>query len=98
MGLSEVQRAPESGAWDGATLLLFEGDEPGMDLRERQAAIVRELEGRLADYGRAEFNAGRADATEYVRAQMFAETCKDRLLDLCWSVINGEGSNADHRE
>lgn len=44
------------------------------------AATLKKLEDAICDYGRAEFNAGRADATEYVRMQMAAETKRDQVM------------------
>lgn len=77
-------------------MLLWPGDDTRVDLGRGQAEVVfAQLADRISDYGRSEFYAGRADATEYVRAQMLAETHRDRLLVLLRSVIYREGTNAD---
>lgn len=92
MGLSEMQRARASRAFRGAPDLLRQGDDAGVHQPEGRTAddVFRMVEDAIDEYGRASFNAGRADATEYVRVELYAESYKDKLLDLLLPIIYRE--------
>ena len=90
MGLPEVQRHAATGD-GGSAPLLWEADGAGLDLRNGRAeSLAQAITDAVADYGQAEFNAGRADATEYVRAQYAAEAKRERLLALIYQTIHQE--------
>lgn len=69
-----------------------EADADGAAVRGRRDPedLLLRAENLIADYGRAEFLAGRSDATEYHRAQIVAEGLRDRLSELLRDIIYGD--------
>lgn len=96
VGLFEVQRAAPSRADRAADVpSVRQADAGSVDcgIGRDPEDLLLSIEDMIADYGRAEFRAGRAGATDYVRAQTAAETEKDRLLNLIRNLIYPEGPN-----